>query len=141
MGIGLVAGYGGAGWMAARYLYPARPALRRWLFVCTLRRLEQGDSLVYVTPTGERVAVARQSARADADAFVALSSTCPHLGCQVHWQPQRTRFFCPCHNGVFDPTGKALEGPPADAGTDLPRYPLRVEGGLLYIEVPVERLA
>ena len=51
------------------------------------------------------------------------------------------RFFCPCHNGVFAPDGEALEGPPAEAGTDLPRYPLRVTNGLLYIEVPMDKLA
>ena len=34
-----------------------------------------------------------------------------------------------------------LEGPPAEAQQALPQYPLRIEGGLLYIEVPLTRLA
>ncbi len=71
---------------------------------------------------------------------MALSSTCPHLGCKVHWEAPENRFFCPCHNGAFDPSGRAIAGPPAEAGQSLGRYPLRIEGGLLYIEVPTERL-
>ncbi|MBI4577262.1 MAG: Rieske 2Fe-2S domain-containing protein, partial [Planctomycetes bacterium] len=70
--------------------------------------------------------------------FLALSSTCPHLGCRVHWEVQNRRFFCPCHNGSFDAAGRATGGPPAEAGQSLPRYALRLEGGLLFIELPVE---
>ena len=76
-----------------------------------------------------------------AEDFVALSSTCPHLGCQVRWESQNNRFFCPCHNGVFDPTGKGIGGPPGEAGQSLAQYPLKVEGGLLHIAVPTTRLA
>jgi len=138
---GLVAGYGTFAMMAGRYLYPAHPADTSWLFVQDLRSLKAGDSLVYRTPAGATVAVARLgSAGTDAD-FLALSSTCPHLGCQVHWESQNNRFFCPCHNGAFDPSGKAIAGPPADAGQSLLRYPLKVENGLLYIRVPVEKLS
>ena len=140
MGAGLVAGYGSAGLLAGRYLYPAKGRELRWLYVCTLERLAPGESLVYVTPTGERIAVARQGAGDTADNFVALSSTCPHLGCQVHWQAPQDRFFCPCHNGVFDATGKAKEGPPADAGTDLSRFPLEIRGTMLFLQVPIEGL-
>ena len=42
----------------------------------------------------------------------ALSATCTHLGCQVHWDGEGKRFRCPCHGGVYDVTGKVLEGPP-----------------------------
>ena len=35
----------------------------------------------------------------------------------------------------------AIAGPPADAGQSLPRYPLKIEDGLLYLEAPLERLA
>ena len=137
---GLVAGYGTAAYMGSAYLFPAKRRELRWTFVCTLDRLDRGQSLVYVTPLGERVTVARSGPGEAAEDFVALSSTCPHLGCQVHWQDAGRRFFCPCHNGVFDPEGRATSGPPADAGTDLSRYPLRVEDSRLFIEVPIEGL-
>jgi Rieske Fe-S protein len=41
-----------------------------------------------------------------------LSATCTHLGCQVRWDGKGARFRCPCHGGVYDATGKVLEGPP-----------------------------
>jgi cytochrome b6-f complex iron-sulfur subunit len=138
---GLAAGYGAFGLAALRYLYPARPLAVGWVFVAEVRRIPQGGALLYRTPTGATVAVARTGEGAEAEDFVALSSVCPHLGCQVHWEPHNDRFFCPCHNGVFDPTGKAVSGPPADDRQSLPRYPLKVERGLLFMEVPLEGLA
>jgi nitrite reductase/ring-hydroxylating ferredoxin subunit len=140
MRVGLAGAYGLFGLLAARFLYPARPRRRAWMFVTQVERFEVGGSLLYRGPSGETVNIARQRREGAADDFIALSSTCPHLGCQVHWEPHRDRFFCPCHNGVFDPTGKAIAGPPGEAGQSLPRYPLRVESGLLYIEMPLETL-
>ena len=138
---GLVAAYGTLGGYLGRFLYPARPSDRRWMFVAELAGMRQGQSLVYKTPAGAPVNVTRRGNAAEADAFVALSSTCPHLGCQVSWESQNNRFFCPCHNGVFDPVGKATEGPPAEAGQSLLQYPLRVADGMLFIQVPLEQLA
>lgn len=137
---GLGASYGTAAVFAGRYLYPARPRAKAWMYVARVADLGVGASLSYTTPGGEKVAIARQAQTGGPEDFVALSSTCPHLGCQVHWESQNQRFFCPCHNGAFDKSGKGVSGPPGDAGQSLPRYPLKSEDGLLYIEVPVEHL-
>jgi Rieske Fe-S protein len=141
MAAGLVGGYGGLGAVALRYLYPARPEELSWQFVVRADELAIGESLRYEGPSGETINIARQARSGTVDDFVALSSTCPHLGCQVRWEPQNDRFFCPCHNGTFDPSGVATGGPPGEAGQRLAQYPLRVEGGLLLIAVPMERLA
>ncbi len=130
----------GLGAIALRYLYPARPDELSWQFVAEVDTIEVGESLLYQGPSGETINIARQSREGGADAFVALSSTCPHLGCQVRWEAQNNRFFCPCHNGVFDPSGVATGGPPGEAGQRLAQYPLKVEGGLLHIAVPTKRL-
>lgn len=126
--------------MGLRFLYPARPRKEAWVFLSEPGRLKLGDSVEFQAPTGEKIAVARLGDAGDVDDFIALSSTCPHLGCQVHWEARNARFFCPCHNGVFDPSGKGTGGPPGDAGQDLPRYELKLENGLLYILVPTEAL-
>jgi Rieske Fe-S protein len=42
----------------------------------------------------------------------AMSATCSHLGCQVHWDAKSKHFRCPCHGGVYDASGKVLGGPP-----------------------------
>jgi len=135
---GLGASYGTAGMFAARYLYPAKPRAKAWMYVARVADIAVGGSLSYSTPGGERVAIARQGQGGSVEDFVALSSTCPHLGCQVHWESQHSRFFCPCHNGTFDKSGKGTGGPPGEARQSLPRFPLKVDGGLLYIETPVE---
>lgn len=138
---GLTAGYGIVGLMGGRYLYPARPREKSWLFAAVEREVAHGSSFVFRTPVGEEVTIVRQGATGSARDFVALSSTCPHLGCQVHWQQPQGRFFCPCHNGTFDAAGVATGGPPGEAGQSLPRYPLKLEGGMLFIEVPTRKLA
>lgn len=135
---GLVAGYGMLASQAVRYLYPAEVGRTITQFVCTLETLKVGESLPYILPSGAKITVARQEEGDTADAFVALSSVCPHLGCKVHWEAVNDRFFCPCHNGAFDSKGAATEGPPAAANQRLTRYSLVVEGNLLMIEVPVD---
>ena len=126
------------GTIAARFLYPSNTDEGTWQFVTIAARMMSGQSMVYQAPSGERINVMRQADDGTDDDFVALSSTCPHLGCQVHWEPQNARFFCPCHSGVFSPSGIGISGPPE--GQSLPRYPLKVEDGLLFIRVPTERL-
>ena len=93
------------------------------------------------TPAGATVNITRSADAGAVEDFKALSSVCPHLGCQVHWEQQKNRYFCPCHNGTFDADGVGTGGPPGDAGQSLGSFELRVERGLLYIEVPLETLA
>lgn len=63
--------------------------------------------------------------------YVALSNICTHLGCRVRWVEGEQRFFCPCHNGVFDKSGQVVSGPPP---RPLDQYPVKVEDGQLYIQ-------
>jgi cytochrome b6-f complex iron-sulfur subunit len=135
---GLIAGYGTLAVMAGRFLYPSEGRKLAWVFVAEAKQMKSGDSLRYETPAGQIVTVTRRAESESADDFLALSSTCPHLGCKVHWEAQNNRFFCPCHNGVFDPSGRATAGPPAEAGQPLAHFPLKIENGLLFMEVPVE---
>ncbi len=116
MAAGLLGGYGGFAVVAGRYLYPAKTGEVLWQFVSEVDGIEVGGSIRYRGPSGETVNITRRGRDGDADDFIALSSTCPHLGCQVRWEPHNDRFFCPCHSGVFDPSGKAIAGPPPRFG-------------------------
>jgi Rieske Fe-S protein len=109
------------------------------MYVARVDRVAVGESIPFRTPAGARVLITRQGDEGTAEDFLALSSTCPHLGCQVHWEEANRRFFCPCHNGVFTPEGEGIDGPPK--GMSLLRYPLKIEGGLLLLEAPVEHVA
>lgn len=137
MGVGVAASYGTLGVIAGKYLYSPADAELTWQYVAVIEQMAVGDAIPFVAPSGIRVVVARQGAGAEPDDFIALSSVCPHLGCQVHWEQARERFFCPCHNGAFDRQGNATEGPPAKAHQKLLRFPLKVENGLLFVEVPL----
>lgn len=137
---GLLAGYGTLAYMAGRFLYPSGAGKRVWLFVNKVDAIGDGEVVQFETPSGQSIAITRQGTSGTVEDFLALSSVCPHLGCRVHWETAKTRFFCPCHNGAFDARGKATEGPPAEEGQSLPRYQLRVDDNLLFIEVPVSPL-
>lgn len=49
-------------------------------------------------------------------ALRAVRPRCPHLGCQLAWNPDEASWDCPCHGSRFDPAGRLLTGP---AQTDL----------------------
>ena len=138
---GLVAAYGTFAGFLGRFVYPAHSQTTGWMFIIDVAGFAEGGAINYRTPAGKRVVITRTGRTGTVDDFTAYSSTCPHLGCQVNWEGQNNRFFCPCHNGIFSPEGKAIEGPPAKAGQELLRFPLKVEEALLYIEVPTEELA
>jgi nitrite reductase/ring-hydroxylating ferredoxin subunit len=141
MTAGLAGGYGLLAWFGARFMLPARSGRVHQLFVTRVTDIPAGGTLLYQTPDGRTVNITRSGTTGTAADFIALSSTCPHLGCQVRWEAQNNRYFCPCHNGTFDPTGKGTGGPPGDAGLSLPRYALTVQDGSLYINVPAEQLS
>ena len=136
---GLAAGYGTLGYCALRFLMPS--SVREnlgWQLVATVENLRDVDSVNFVAASGAKIVVARQQDGDLAECFAALSSICPHLGCQVHWETANSRFFCPCHNGAFDSSGQPTEGPPADANQSLTQFPLKVENGALYVKAPLK---
>ncbi|MCA9053892.1 MAG: ubiquinol-cytochrome c reductase iron-sulfur subunit [Planctomycetaceae bacterium] len=140
MAAGLLGGYGTFAAFIGRFLFPGRDTSRTWQYVADLNAFPKGQALTYVSPAGQRVVLSRVGDQGAAEDFIALSSVCPHLGCQVHWEQAQNRFFCPCHNGAFDPGGKPLSGPVKDANQSLATYPLKVERNLLFIEVSTEAL-
>jgi menaquinol-cytochrome c reductase iron-sulfur subunit len=40
-----------------------------------------------------------------------LSSICPHLGCTIPWNKEKSQFACPCHGATFGPDGTRVSGP------------------------------
>ena len=141
---GLAAGYGTFFVMAGRFLYSSGSPLA-WMYVAPASEIKPGSARSFTSPTGLTVVITRNADSAEnqsppADDFLALSSICPHLGCRVHWEPHNDRFFCPCHNGAFDPTGQPIAGPPKADNQSLPEYPLMVADGQLFIEMPVESI-
>jgi Rieske Fe-S protein len=48
---------------------------------------------------------------AEGPKIIALSSTCPHLGCAVDFNAAAGQFQCPCHASAFAKDGAKLFGP------------------------------
>ena len=40
-----------------------------------------------------------------------LTSICPHLGCTVPWNKEKSQFVCPCHGATFAADGTRVGGP------------------------------
>ena len=56
---------------------------------------------------GEKLGVYRAS---NGELF-AVTPQCPHLGCQLEWNPDEHSWDCPCHGSRFDVHGRLLDGP------------------------------
>lgn len=137
MGAGLLASYGALAFQFLSFLLPKRlKGETRLLFVGPVDRFAAGSVQTILDLKGNEILVKRNES-----GFQAFSSVCPHLGCRVQWMSDEGRFFCPCHRGVFDTDGKAIAGPPADAGQRLADAPLVVDkdNGVVYLEVEVPK--
>lgn len=63
---------------------------------------------------GEKVGVYKDE---NGEAFI-VSIRCPHLGCQLEWNPDEKSWDCPCHGSRFDFRGNLIDNP---AQEDLER--------------------
>ncbi|MCH7871537.1 MAG: Rieske (2Fe-2S) protein [Planctomycetes bacterium] len=140
---GVIAGYGLGIVHFFQFLVPAGRRKKSRMFVGTLDQFPVGSGVSVKDPSGREITVVRVSDDAEHPerGFKALSSKCPHLGCQVHWEEANDRFFCPCHNGVFNRDGVATAGPPAAEGKNLPEYEVRVDKTNGWVFVMVTREA
>ena len=70
------------------------------------------DSLAYgqggiVTIEGKRYACYRD----ETGKLHKISARCPHMGCELAWNPDDKRWDCPCHGSGFDVDGNLLDNP------------------------------
>jgi nitrite reductase/ring-hydroxylating ferredoxin subunit len=63
----------------------------------------------------------------------AFEAKCPHEFCDLNYAPDSQKVECPCHAGLFDLTGKVLEGPPP---RPLETYQAIVDGERILLNVP-----
>ncbi len=114
----LAAGY------SALFLQRWKRSKRRKVFLGMADAIEEGEVML-VEVNGEELALVKAGGK-----IIALSTTCTHLGCRVVFRKAEKIFFCPCHRGKFDLTGKVLEGPPP---LPLRRKHVKVEEGVVFM--------
>jgi cytochrome b6-f complex iron-sulfur subunit len=66
------------------------------------------------------------------DSYRVYSGVCTHLGCIIRWEEENSRFYCPCHKGIFDTRGKVISGPPP---RPLDEFEVKVEDNLVFMYV------
>jgi cytochrome b6-f complex iron-sulfur subunit len=57
--------------------------------------------------------------------YRAFSAVCTHLGCTVQYRSDLQMIWCPCHNGMYNLTGRNVSGPPP---RPLQEYGVHVQG-------------
>ncbi|MCL5960213.1 MAG: ubiquinol-cytochrome c reductase iron-sulfur subunit [Chloroflexi bacterium] len=141
LGIGSIAGLIGAALGIPLVGYAVSPALSKskieWLEVGPVKDFATGipqkAEYTQLRRDGwieETVKKAVWILTKDGQQFTAYDPRCTHLGCAYSWQADRNRFFCPCHDGIYDVDGRVIGGPPP---RPLDRYETKVENGMLYI--------
>jgi Rieske Fe-S protein len=110
-----------------------------WLPAASLDRLEENQPLAVTLHVarrdGYREVVDRRTVfvvKTGAAAVIALDSTCTHLGCRVHWDPEQRLLLCPCHGGAYSPTGAVQGGPPP---APLRMMTARVDGNQVLVQI------
>ena len=137
--IGVIAGIAGTLAAAAfRFLRPASAPQResKWVDAMPTASIK-GDKPMMCSITTERVA-GWSTTLEEQQVFIlptsdrkALSSSCPHEGCNVMWRDESNDFLCPCHDSSFGPDGAWLSGP---ARRGLDPLPCREKDGILQIQ-------
>lgn len=70
----------------------------------------------------------------DGDQVIALSPVCKHLGCTVNWNSDSAhpnQFFCACHAGRYEKSGKNIPGTPPLGPLD--EYEVSEKDGFLML--------
>jgi len=66
------------------------------------------------------------------EGYKVFSGVCTHLGCIVRWEENKGRFYCPCHQGIFNKQGEVTGGPPP---RPLDEYQVELDNNLVFIKV------
>lgn len=127
MGFGLLFGIGTLALRFAQFLVPS-PKPKRYdaVLIGSEARVPLGEA-VPMDLGGQKIMVLRTN-----EEVVAFSRRCTDLGCLVSWSKEREQFVCPCHQGVFDKTGRNIAGPPP---RPLDRFEVVKRGEQLYVAI------
>lgn len=72
----------------------------------TVEALERGHGAVVETPEGKAGVYKTEEGE-----IYQVDVVCPHLGCELTWNPDERSWDCPCHGSRFDWRGNLLDGP------------------------------
>jgi nitrite reductase/ring-hydroxylating ferredoxin subunit len=117
-------------WFIASLLKPSRET-HKSRPAATLREIGSIDEFPAGSVTPDRVN-RLYIVRENDGGFLALSLTCPHLGCSVLWNEDMQQFDCPCHSSAFDRRGIVLSSP---APRPLDYLPVIIDQGKVKVNM------
>jgi cytochrome b6-f complex iron-sulfur subunit len=127
MGFGALFGLGLLVHRFAQFLIPAQKNKRyESVLIGAERTLPLGEARP-MTVGNQKLLVLRTE-----EGVVAFSRRCTDLGCLVSWNRERQQFVCPCHQGVFDRSGRNIAGPPP---RPLDRFDVVKRGEQVYVNI------
>ncbi len=127
MGFGLLFGLGTLALRFGQFLVPRhKPRPSEAVLIGVESNIPMGDA-VGMDLSGQKILVLRTE-----EGVVAFSRRCTDLGCLVSWSREREQFLCPCHQGIYDKTGKNIAGPPP---RPLDRFNIVKRGEQLYVNI------
>jgi cytochrome b6-f complex iron-sulfur subunit len=127
MGFGLLFGVGTLAFRFIQFLVPSPGAKREVAVLIGSESQVPVGEAVSLDLSGHKILVLRTM-----EGVVAFSRRCTDLGCLVSWSREREQFLCPCHQGVFDKTGRNIAGPPP---RPLDRFEVLKRGEQLYVNI------
>lgn len=75
----------------------------------TIEQLLPGEGEV-MEVEGEKIAVYKDKQ----GKITKLSPVCPHMRCEITWNPEEKTWDCPCHGSRFSAEGTVIQGPAVD---------------------------
>lgn len=127
MGFGTLFGLGALTLRFAQFLIPSQKSKRyEAVLIGAESRIPIGEAMP-MDLGSHKILVLRTD-----DGVTAFSRRCTDLGCLVSWNKDREQFVCPCHQGVFDRTGRNVAGPPP---RPLDQLEILKRGGQLYVNI------
>ncbi len=74
--------------------------------------LKSAESLLKGEGGIVRIGLRRYACYRDMDGVLhRMSAKCPHMGCELAWNPEEKSFDCPCHGSRFSCDGELLDNP------------------------------
>jgi len=113
LGIGGATAVGAVLYPALSFLKPPKnpeASVRSVTLEQKFSELKPGDWFIFPIGNGPGILICTEEE--GSKQVLAYSAICTHLACVVEFQPENERFFCACHNGIFDIYGNNIGGPP-----------------------------
>ena len=140
MALGACAGVGGIGILyGAKRTWDPLPSVKAAGFTTIDLSGAKPNELVVEKWRGKPIFVLKKTAEMPKDErdviigndrFHVSIGLCTHLGCIPAYKGEEKKFFCACHGGEFDVSGKVLKAPPPSP-LEIP--PFKIEGTKLIL--------